>query len=127
MDIGFAGGPPVDELDAELEARLALVDHLERVDARQREIIAKMRDGRFAETDGADLFGLDEPDFDLAEPFREDRGGHPAGGAAADDRNLADRLVGARQYSLRNVIGLKPFTAMPAPTGKGVPATGEPG
>ena len=68
----------------------------------ERKEIADVRDRRFADADGADLVGLDEPDLDLAQPLREDGGGHPAGGPSADDRYLAYGFPGTRQTQLHD-------------------------
>src|SRR5215208_1029162 len=83
VDVLFTTRAPIDELDAELEGRLALADHLQGIDAGEREIIADVRDGGLTDADRPDLFRLDELDLDLAEPLRQDCRSHPAGGAAA--------------------------------------------
>src|SRR6266542_1074049 len=98
VDVSFAGRTPVDELDPELEGGLALADHLQWIDPGQREEVADVRDGRLADADDPDLIRFNELDLDLAQPLRKDGSGHPAGGAAADDCHLTDRLFGTGQY-----------------------------
>src|SRR5206468_11158263 len=100
VDVFLAGRAPVDELDAELEGRLALADHLQLIDASEGEKIADVGNRGFADADGADLLGFDQLDLDLAQPLREHGSGRPAGGAAADDRHFSYRLIGSRQHSL---------------------------
>jgi hypothetical protein len=95
VNVGFARGAPVDEMDAQLERRLGLADHLQRIDAGERQVIADVRNRGLAHPDRRDLVGLDEPDLDLAQPLREHRRRHPAGGATADDRHSAYWLISA--------------------------------
>src|SRR5204863_123521 len=53
------------------------------------------RDRRLSDADRADLFGFDQRDLCIAivEQPGEGGGRHPAGGAAADDHDLSDRMV----------------------------------
>src|SRR6476646_9233825 len=110
VNILLAWRAPVDELDAELAGGLRLVDHLQYVDAGERHVVADMRDSGFADSDGADLLGLDEVDFDLAQPLRQHCRRHPSGSPASNDRNLAYRLIRARQNRLRCSCSLEPLT-----------------
>src|SRR4029077_1685295 len=78
VDIRLTRRAPIDELDAELEGRLGLTNHLQRIDAGEGNVIADVGDGRLTDPDRSNLIRLDEPDFDLAQPLRKYRGGHPA-------------------------------------------------
>src|SRR5215211_364518 len=95
VDIALARRAPVDELDAQLERRLGLADHFQRVDAGEREVVADVRDRRLADPDGPNLFRLDQGDLDLAKPLRQYGGCHPAGGPPADDSHSAYWLIAA--------------------------------
>src|SRR6476620_1847475 len=72
VDIGFARRAPIDEVDPQLEGRLALADQLQGIDPGQRHQVADVRDRRFADADDADLLRLYQPDLDLSEPLRQD-------------------------------------------------------
>src|SRR5437868_8651420 len=100
VDVVFTRRSPIDKLDPELEGRLALADHLQRVDAGECNEVADVGNSRLAYPDRSDLVGFDQPDLDLAQPLREHRGGHPSGRAAADDRHFADGLRGTCQMFL---------------------------
>ena len=90
VDIAVADATPVDEFDAQLEAALGGADELVLVDLERRVEVLDVRDRGFAHTDDADLVGLDQFDS-VAWPqqFGQRRGGHPAGGAATDDDDVA--------------------------------------
>src|SRR5260221_6834087 len=111
MDVVFSWCPPIDKLDPQLERRFALADQLQRIDPSERQQIADVGDGRLTDTDGADLFRLDQLDLDLAEPLRKDCRSHPARGPAADDRHLSNRLFGAYQVFAPADEWLQAFTA----------------
>ena len=63
------------------------------VDAEALDEPDERRHGGLADTDGAELFGLDQLDFaELAlQVLAKHRGREPPGGAAADDHDFAER------------------------------------
>ncbi len=90
MDIAVALAPPVHEFDTELEARLRGLHELDFVEPEEVVEILHLRQCRFADTDGPDLFGFDEADAETCpiELRRARRGAHPAGGPAANDHQF---------------------------------------
>src|SRR6185369_17362163 len=94
MNVAVAHSRPVDKLDAELERALSLLDEIDLVDLEHFVEQLEMRNGRLADTDRADLLGLDQPDRILAtEQLGTRSRSHPARGAATDDDNVFDRPV----------------------------------
>jgi hypothetical protein len=83
VNIGVAQLGPVAKLDAELERALRACDEVGFVQPEQVVEQLDVRDGRLADTDDADLFGLDQPHGDLLVQYADQRGGsHPAGRSA---------------------------------------------
>ena len=77
---------PVDELDAELERALRLPQEIVFVDLHQLVELLDRRDRRLADTDDADLGGLDQRDRQSRAEHARQRGRrHPAGGSASGD------------------------------------------
>ena len=66
VDVALADARPVDELDAELVGGVGRADEIGLVDAEQRVEQHDLRDGRFADADGADLVRFDQ--FDRQRP-----------------------------------------------------------
>src|SRR3546814_18103029 len=87
MHITLADRAPVDEFDPRLERALRCRDELVLVDPEHLVEAEDRRNRRFAHADRADLRRFDQrqPGAAVVEVARESRGGHPAGGAAADD------------------------------------------
>ena len=72
-----------------LNVALGAPHELGLVELDQLIVFLDRRDRRFADADGADRFAFDELDVvEALEQLAEQRGGHPAGRAAADDQNL---------------------------------------
>ncbi len=95
MDVAVADAGPVHELDAQLVGRIGRADEVVLIQAQHLIEQNQLRDGRFANTDGADLLRFDEFDLEarqLSKDLRERGRGHPAGGASTDDHDLADPL-----------------------------------
>src|SRR5690606_27356107 len=104
MDIAVAGAGPVDELDPELVGRVRLADELVLVDPEHAVEHDDLRDGRLAHAHGADRLAFDQLDGqagEAAHDLGQRRRGHPPGGSAADDDNLADRLPGHAAPGIR--------------------------
>ncbi len=91
VEIPVPDPAPVDELDAEFERRAGLADELRLVDAQQAVEVEDMRDRRLADPDGADRLRFDQVDLHPGQHMGQRRGRHPAGGAAADHDDAADR------------------------------------
>jgi hypothetical protein len=95
VEVAVSLAPPILEIDPELEGALRLPDELVLVDLQHAVEGGHLWDGRLADTDDSDLVGLDEHDLAKLgrQDLREGSGGHPSGGAAADDHDLADTAV----------------------------------
>ena len=89
VDVGGARLAPIAELDAELERGLRLGDQLTLVEADRAIECAQLRQCCLADADDADLVAFDQANLGcgLAEQADKPRGGHPAGGPAADDHD----------------------------------------
>src|ERR1051325_3560358 len=95
MQVAVSEPAPVAELDAELEGRLGATDEVVLVDAEEPVEQLDRRDGGFPDADRSDLRRLDQLDAgdrSVADPRQRGRR-HPAGRAAADDGDAADRLA----------------------------------
>ena len=91
MHVRMAFLVPVDELDAELESAVRVLQELVFVDAQHAIELRDRRDRRLADTDDADLGGFDERDGQSwAEHARKRRSGHPSCRAAACNEYRSD-------------------------------------
>ena len=91
VNVGSAG-IPIDELDAELERRLGAPHELGFVQLDKLIVFLDRGDRRFADSNRADRFAFDQLHFvEALEQLAEQRGGHPAGRAAANNEDLAHR------------------------------------
>ena len=90
MDVAVARAAPVDEFDAEFEGRLRRLHKLGFVEPEEVVEILHLRQRRFADADGADLFGFDEADAEArgVELGGTGRGAHPPCGPASDDYQI---------------------------------------
>jgi hypothetical protein len=93
-----ADARPILEFYAQLEARHGIADQLFLVDAERADEIHDRWNRGLADADGSDLFELDQRDaaVQVLEKSGQARGRHPAGGAAAHDRNAANSTVADR-------------------------------
>src|SRR5262249_2338441 len=87
---------PVAISDAQLEGAFHLPHDLILVDAQQPDEVDNRGNGGFAYAHRADLFGLDQADVavEFFQMLGKARCRHPAGCAAADNHNAADRIEG---------------------------------
>ena len=86
VEVAVALATPVLEVDAELEGGLRGLNEIPLVDAENLVEELQGRDGRFADTHGADFVRLDQRDALGALHGMRQRGrGHPAGRAASND------------------------------------------
>jgi hypothetical protein len=84
---------PVDEFHRQLVGAVGGFHEFGLVDAGDLVEALDHRDGRLADADDADRFGIDEADLVAPAQRRGQRGGrHPPGGAAADDHDGLDVL-----------------------------------
>ena len=84
---------PVFKFDAELETGLRLFDEIGAVQAERGVVETDRRKGGFADPDGADLGRLHQDHLAaLAKTLGQGCCAHPAGGAAADDDDLANGI-----------------------------------
>src|SRR5450755_3202218 len=98
MEVGVSDTRPVAKFDAELEAALGATDEIVLIDSQCAVEQPDRRNCRLADADGADIRRLDQADRPEAalKLARQDRGGHPTGGAAPDDRDAVNALSGHR-------------------------------
>src|SRR6185437_11384906 len=90
VHVAVADARPVEELDAELEGALGLLDELDLVDFQDLVEQLQVRHRGFADADRADLFRFHQADRIAAlQHLAKGGGGHPAGGAATDDHDVA--------------------------------------
>jgi hypothetical protein len=111
VHVAVADAPPVVEVDAQLEGGARLAHELVLVEPEQLVHLDDRRDRRLADPDRADFGRFDQVSLEpaLFERLGDRRGRHPAGGPAADDRDLPDRFARA----LHSVPSCGP--AFPAP------------
>src|SRR3546814_1199302 len=97
MHITLADRAPVDEFDPRLERALRCRDELVLVDPEHLVEAEDRRNRRFAHADRADLrrSAPRHPGAAAVEVASERSGGHPAGGARADEHESLDRLARA--------------------------------
>ena len=117
VDVAVADRAPVDELDAKLERALRGTHELIFVYLQRAVEFADVRDRGLADADDADLVGFDEADAVLpVEHFRQRCGGHPAGGTATDNHDVARRFEGhGVMVSWRCVQRGRDHAACPSP------------
>ena len=98
VHVAVPGTQPAIEFDAELDAALRFAQEIILVDAQPGVEQPDLRDGRLADTDGADVIRFDQRHPPVAgarfEEARQRCRRHPAGGAAADDDDIADGATG---------------------------------
>src|SRR5262249_43357739 len=101
MEIGTPDTRPVPELDAELERAPRGAQEVVFVETECLIELPDRGNRRFTDADGADLRRLDDIDTHelRLQTTRENRGGHPASGAAPDDGDAADRLAHVKRSS----------------------------
>jgi hypothetical protein len=85
VKIAIRAAMPVDEVDPELEGRLACAHHLDLVDPRQIIVGTDRWDCRLAHADDPDFVGFDQPDRVAAEHVGQQRRTHPPRSPAAND------------------------------------------
>jgi len=94
VEVAVALPRPVDKFNAQLEGALRAPQELGLVQPQHLVEGLDRRDGGFAHADGADLVALDQRDGAAPTHRTRQRGGrHPAGRAAADDHDAAQRAV----------------------------------
>src|SRR5689334_4537194 len=94
VDVLVAEARPIDELDAELERALRLLDEVGFDDAKRVIELLEVGHGRFADTHGADFLGLDQANRISAVEYLCERGcRHPSRAAATNDDDIFDEII----------------------------------
>ena len=104
VEIAMPFATPADELDPQLEAALGLAQEFGLVDAERLVEQADRGNGRFADSDGADLVRLDQRDGQAAGAgMGQRRRRHPPGRATPNDQNGSNRVghIRHRPHPLR--------------------------
>ena len=95
MPIRLADARPIGKFDAELVGRLGVSNEISFVDIEKAQQIDDGRNGRLTDAHRTDVRGLDHGDDGARtrQRPRQDARGHPAGGAAADDRDAFELQI----------------------------------